>query len=358
LSNELRQRIKDGLDGKFEGLFNGFNRINRYIFNIQRKCITTVGAASGAGKTTLVDFMLFNAIDDAIQKDIDLNIIYFSYEIDEVTKKCNFLSSYIYRKHGVIIPPEKIKGLGKNRLTNSEIELIKTELPFVDELFNKITFVFDNKNPNEAFSYVKKKLASKGKVLFKNEKYFDEESGKVESMNTPYRFEYYNPNTYTIVVTDHIALFDLLENNLKHTIDTWSKHCVTLKNFYEASIFNIQQFNDGLTTVERQKFKGVDLSPQQSDFKDSRNTYNDSDVVIGLMNPYKMGLKECMKLLVEKLPSMLMFKIIKNRLSKDNVVVMLNFIPQAGTFEELPKSHEFIDNPDLYESYNSKIKID
>src|SRR5690606_25144934 len=102
-------------------------------------------------------------------------------------------------------------------------------------------------------------------------------------------------------------------------------------------IFALSQFNDGLSTVERQKHKGVDLSPQQTDFKDSRNPYADADVVIGLMNPWKLDMANCMgydlKTFKDKF---IMFKIIKNRLSRDNIAKALLAHPQSGSFEELP----------------------
>jgi hypothetical protein len=57
------------------------------------------------------------------------------------------------------------------------------------------------------------------------------------------------------------------------------------------TFFIVQQFNQGLSSVDRLKFKGADISPQQTDFKDSTNPYQDADVVLGLMNAYKMDLE-------------------------------------------------------------------
>ena len=77
-----------------------------------------------------------------------------------------------------------------------------------------------------------------------------------------------------------------------------------------------------------------------------------SDVVLGLMNPYKLDMKQCLRLDVSKFKGkLLLLKIIKNRLSKDNVAVGLYFQPEAGTFEELPKSDNFINDPNLYDKY-------
>src|ERR1043166_7588344 len=105
----FKDRIKEGLEGKYEGLSNGLNRINDYIFGLQRKCYYLIGGASGSGKTTFVDYILLSAIMDALYKKIKINIFYYSYEIDEDTKKANWLSMLIFKRHGVVILPEKIK---------------------------------------------------------------------------------------------------------------------------------------------------------------------------------------------------------------------------------------------------------
>ena len=56
------------------------------------------------------------------------------------------------------------------------------------------------------------------------------------------------------------------------------------------------------------------------------------------MNPYKLDLETCLGYNVEKLNGkMLMLKIIKNRLSTDNIAVGLYADPKSGSFSELPE---------------------
>jgi replicative DNA helicase len=346
--SELKLRIEEGLDGQYEGLSNGFNRINNYIFGIQRKCMTLLGGGSGSGKTTLVDFMLFNALSAAEQSNIPIDIFYYSYEIDSITKKCNILSSYIYNKYGVIITPEKIKGLGQNRLSEEEKFYIDKEIHSVEYLFSKIKFRYKSKTPEDMYSELESYALKNGdfKLIQKNI------DNKIVLVKDSYVSK--NPLHYKIIIVDHVALMDTStsDGNVKYTLDKWGQCCVKLRNLYGFSIYNIQQFNDGLSSIERSKLKGVDLSPQQTDFKDSRNLYQDSDVVLGLMNPYKLDMKQCLRLDVGKFNGkLLLLKIIKNRLSKDNVGIGLYFRPEAGSFEELPKSDNFINNPDLYDKY-------
>lgn len=99
-----------------------------------------------------------------------------------------------------------------------------------------------------------------------------------------------------------------------------------------------------VSNIERVKYRGVDLSPEQSDFRDSVNPYIDADVVMGLLNPYKMQLETSLNynINVEGFPGNLkgkyrLLKVIKNRLGQDNISIGLYTKPEAGYFEELPR---------------------
>ena len=118
----LQDRINDGLEGKYSGLNNGFNRLNEVV----------VGGNSGTFKTTLCDYIVLNAIEDAINKNIKLTVFYYSFEIDKITKQCNWLSQIINRKYSIVIDPETIKGLGTKRLTDYEKKLVQDEIPYVE----------------------------------------------------------------------------------------------------------------------------------------------------------------------------------------------------------------------------------
>ncbi len=72
-----------------------------------------------------------------------------------------------------------------------------------------------------------------------------------------------------------------------------------------------------------------------TDFKDTRNLFQDADIVLGLWNPLKLEMKDCLG--YKPTEDIIGLKIIKNRLSKDNIAVALRVDPKSGTFTELPK---------------------
>jgi replicative DNA helicase len=341
----FKDRINDGLSGKYSGLSNGLDRINKYIFGIQRSCYTLIGGMSGAAKTTFVDFTLINAIQDAKYKNIPINIFYYSLEIDENSKKANWLSVIIYNKYSVVIPPEKIKGLGGFRLSKEELELVDDTLPELDELWSKINWIWESTNPTGIYKSMWTFMSNRGDFIY--EPYIDELGNEKQRI---VKFVNKNSEEYNIVVGDHLALLHLERGfTLKENLDKISEYSVRLRNLFGMTLIWLQQFNQGLNSVDRAKFKGVDISPQQSDFKDSTSPYQDADIVIGIMNAYKMDMETCLGYNIN-VPmqgkynlrdKFRLIKIIKNRLSRDNISIGLLFQAEAGYFEELKLPNEF-----------------
>jgi replicative DNA helicase len=329
----LEERIQAGLDGKFQGLSNGFKRINSEIHGIQRGVYTLLGGLSGTYKTTLADYMLLNALSDAESQGLEINVFYYSYEIDELSKKCNWLSVIIRNKHGITIPPEVIKGFGDNRLTAKELEYVKMEIPTVEALFSKINFRFKSTNPTGIYNEMWQYMSNKGTFTYLD--YIDKEGNPKKKID---KFIPNNPEAYTIIILDHLLLLQKERGfSDKEIIDKASEYMVELRNMFNVSCIFISQFNDGLSSIDRAKFKGVDISPQITDFKSSRNPYADADVVLATMSAFKMDMPTCLGYDINKLKdSFIMLKVIKNRLGRDNIAVGLLANPKAGSFSELP----------------------
>lgn len=340
---ELKNRIQEGLDGKFEGLENGFKDLNDVLFGVQKKCYTLIGGLSGTYKTTLLDYIFLNALKDAEKKNIKIDVFYYSFEIDKLTKQCNWLSQLAYKKYKLVIPPEKIKGLGNNRLNSKEQSIVEGLIPEVEEMFNKINFIFDSVNPYGIYKEIFDYCISKGTAKYEN--YIDE-NGKTKQRITSFKW---NEDRYLLIGIDHLYLAKKEKgNNTKENMDKLSTNLVSLRNLFGVSPFVVQQFNQGLNAVDRAKFKGIDLSPQQTDFKDTTNPYQDCDIALGIINPFKLDMFEYNGYNIQKFRDrFISLKVIKNRLSKDNVAKGLLAKPEVGSFEELPKPN--VINYEIYQ---------
>lgn len=338
----FKQRIQDGLDGKYQGLPNGLKRLNRYVYGIQRQWYYLYGGLSGSAKTTLVDFKLLRALEYCERNKIEIDVFYYSFEINKEKKIANLLSCHIFNKHKRVIQPQKILGLGKNRMNKEEEEIVLAELPYIEKLFSKINFRFDPLNPTGIFKELYSFYEKTGE--FKKRKYKKTVTDaygneRLEDAETHEGYIHNNPERYVLLVIDHLALCKS-ENgkSIKETIDKISEYTIFLRNICGLTALLVQQFNQGLNSVERQKFKGVDISPQQSDFKDSSNPYTDCDTAFGIMNPYKMDMEEYLDYDLTILKNRFrMLKIIKNRGGADNIAIGLQFIPEGGYLKELPE---------------------
>lgn len=345
MEDDLRKRIEDGQKGVFQGLENGFKDLNKYIFGVQQKCYTLIGGMSGTFKTTLLDYIILNAIQDAKAKNIPIDVFYYSFEIDKLTKQCNWLAQLAYNNYGRIITPEKIKGLGNNRLDPEEKQIIDSLIPEMNQIFNEINFTFDAVNPTGIYNEIFAHCSKNG--TFKYATYKDE-NGQVKQ-----KIDSYTPNEfrYTIVAVDHLYLLKKERQfDTKKNMDKMSEYFVNLRNIFNISPFVVQQFNQGLNAVDRQKYKGVDLSPSQNDFKDTTNPYQDADVVLGIMNPFKLDIEKYLGYDIKQFrDAMIALKIIKNRLSGDNKTKALLCHPESGRFQELPLASKI-----NYEAYKKR----
>lgn len=242
----MRERIEAGLFGDYEGLSNGLNRINDYIFGVQRGSYTLIGGLSGSAKTTFLDYMILNAMQDAEAKGININIIYYSWEIDETSKKANWLSILIFQKYGITIPPERIKGFGKFRLTNEERELVYSELENLDKIFSKIKWIWEASNPTGMYREWWSHMETRG--TFKREPYQDENN---ETKQRIVGFTLTDPKEYNVVAGDHLALAKIQSGfTLKQNIDKISEYSITCRNLFKMTFIWLQQFNQGLRITQ------------------------------------------------------------------------------------------------------------
>ena len=344
----LTTRINEGLDGKYQGLSNGFDTLNKYIFGVQRSTYYLIGGSSGTYKTTLLDYIVRNALKNAVDSNIKCNVFYYSFEIDKITKMCNWTSSLIYQMYGVVIPPEKIKGLGNFRLTDEEREVVFRVIPMVEQMADSIHFRFESINPTGIYNELFKFAVSNGEILFED---YTDSDGTIKKRIVGYKPN--DPDAYNIVALDHLYLLKKERGfQTKEVMDKMSEYFVLLRNLFGYTPIVLQQFNQGLSSVDRQKFKGVDLSPSQGDFKDTTNPYQDCDVALGLMCPFKLDMDTSLGYDLTKLEDrMLMLKIIKNRLSRDGIAKGLYVKPESGKFFELPDP----DDLQINKYYNKQI---
>ncbi len=292
-----------------EGLMN----VSKAINGVQRARIYGIAAPPKAGKSTFTDYaFVIQPFLYAIANNIPIEWIYFSFELDRVSKEFDFTAYFLYYDYGIrfINLPEGITKDGKKVIelspdylrgrmqddnektitVNDQIfELIKVIyekriIPLFGEYSEDgtqlkkgyITFIEEKDNPTGIYKYLKRHAEKDGKFI--TQKY-----GKTTRI-TGYKPN--NPDKYTIIITDHLRkLIPERGWQMKQTVDKYIEYSVELRNWCSFTFAHIIHLNRGLTEVGRMKEFGDMLFPGSDDIKDTGNLAEDADFVFTIFNP-------------------------------------------------------------------------
>lgn len=356
--DEALNRIERGRLGLNKGLPHGFPRLAEYIPNIQQGTYYLIGAEQKVGKTSFADCaFMYNPYDwladPDTQTDIKLKIIYFSLEVEKVIKITKGICRSIYRKHKILVDVNYVLSRGKHRCSDEIYELVKKEREHFEGLEDILDVIDERINPTGMAIYLKK---------------YAEQNGKFEQIDE-YKRKYVpnNPNLYTLVVVDHIALVKGEKNlySVKEKIDKTSEYLMEYRNMCNFSPVVISQFNRSLATAERELAisKGTPnydkIKPQLGDFKDSGNTQADANVIFGLFNPNRYDIPNYMGYNINPNDGGLAGRIrtlhvLATRDGEGDISLGLGYIGETGDFQELPRPNDMITKErDVYKILNN-----
>lgn len=314
--------FRAGQIGMNKGLPTGIPALDREVYGVQRKAIYCFAAPPKAGKTALVDF-LFVLMPFLLAPDEDVEIIYYSYEIDRIKKEFKFaaffffydysINTFQYRGHTYKMSAEYLLGKYQDHeklpiLVSDEHKAMLAEIytrrivPLFgeyDETGKKITngrimFIEEKDNPTGMRNYVMNYARHHGR--FTEESYQTTDEDKKFVMKK--RINGYIPNHSSkrvIVITDHIRKLKRERGfTMKENIDKWVEYQVELRNWCGYTFANIVHLNRNLTTPERLKNNIEFLYPTGDDIKDSGNISEEADFVYTMFNPNeeKYGIKK------------------------------------------------------------------
>lgn len=335
--------VMSGRQGAFAGLYNGLDRVSKYISGTQRGRYYLMSADSGGGKTTIADFMfVINAWLDAKAKGRKIKIYYCSFEVSEQDKNAKWCAWYIYWKYGKSIPTNYILGrIEGNHLKEDELPMITEAWNFVKEMKKDIKVIEETVNPTAIFEGLVDHYAKYGTV---ERRQSDDDKkkgrkGKVVGYKPLEEIE-------TILFIDHLKLVNSeLGLDMKRTMDKMSRYCVILKNLFGTTAVVLQQFNTDLLASRRdavnQKKNNatVEIEPNRKDLGDSSSSFQDSCVVLGLVMPRSYNLDEFRKYNTSYTglgSFMVAMYIMKNKYGEANVMCPLFMNPVAGYIYDLP----------------------
>lgn len=365
--------FKEGKAGKNRGLSTGLPNLDRAIRGIQRKQSIGLAAAPKVGKTSLTDFaFLIGPYEDAKKRGIldNVNWIYFSYEVDRVSKEFKIAAYYMYKKFGVfsfdykgvnyLLSAEYLMGKELHRLPNGDTELIPVSseheemlkqvyyeeiVPLFGEYSptgvrlkkGKIDFIENPENPTGLRNYLLHYSEQNGRYL--SEKYFTkDDSGNTITKTKRGAYIPNNPELTTIIIVDHIRKLKRERGySLKETIDKWLEYHVELRNKCGYTFVNICHSNRNVSSIERLKYSKEWIYPTSDDIKDSGNLAEESTIMLTMFNPTdkKYGLDKHMGVEIASHPNYRSLHLTDNRNGECPLHMQLNMFGNINYFEVL-----------------------
>jgi ribosomal protein L10 len=307
---------KKGQAGGNKGLSmgTGVSRISSAINGIQRGRIYGIAAAAKAGKSTFVDYaFVINPIIAAHKEGKDLEVIYFSFEIDRISKEFDFMAYFLhleYKIDTISLENGQTKD-GKNfiylnsdylrgRLQDDNNKIIKVKesieevmlkvykkwiIPLFGEFDDNgkqiskgfITFIESKDNPTGIYKYLKRYAEKHGSWI------------KVPTTDNKTRITGYipkNPKKFTFIVTDHLRkLLPEKGFSKKEVVDKMIEYQVELRNWCAFTFIDIIHTNRDIVDPDRLKFAKDMLYPTSDDIKDTGNLSEDADYIFTVFNP-------------------------------------------------------------------------
>lgn len=350
--NSIFTNIERGKQGLNVGLPMGFPRFSNFVSNIQQARYDLIAGATGSGKTAFVDSAYvmypYDYSKDNPNCPYELEIIYYSLEIDPEQKIAKLMANKLWRDHGIATSVSEIFSKGNNKIPTNVDNALQHVKEYFKEFQTKVKFR-SSCSPNFLYKDLMEHAELNG-TIHRGPSNVEGEQGPVIGY-TPN-----NPNIITLVIMDHIGLITPNfqdKGSLKSAIDRASRTLIHFRNIFKYSPVVVSQFNRAIEGHDRMKGGN---EPKLSDLKDSGGPSEDANTVIGLYYPYRYNKEEHIgydiKVLNRYYRSL---HLLKNRDGQDNLVLGLLFMGQNGFFRELPKVSEIAMGQPGYEQIMGSI---
>ncbi len=272
----LFQRALDNVEAGRSGLNKGipisFPRLRMHLPDIQQETYYLTGAAAKCGKTAFTDdLFLYGTYDWIIankdKTDIVLDIDYFSFEINSVSKITKGIARRLWKDYGIIVDVNEILSRGKNHCSDELYNLIIGYRRYFEEMEDILTILDFAENPTGIRNYLLDKARKRGKIIEKN---INRDPNGPPIM----RFDKYipnNPNIYWIIILDHCGIMKEERGfTTKQNIDKMSQYLIDIRNNYKGIPVVIQQL--AFDSENDERHKSGRLTPTLKDFGDSKYT--------------------------------------------------------------------------------------
>lgn len=351
--NKLENNLRNHQQGYFNCIpFQGMERLEKYLPGIEPATYYLVTAPSGVGKSKLVRNLFiqnpFEYLKSNPDKDIKLDIIYFSLEESKEKVILAEISKYLFYKYRLSIPIKKLQSIGRhNTITPEVLEKIKEAREYVEEFLDRVQIIDYIRNPTGIYKYVRDFMMTIGDYYDKHGNVLDKAKivrGEGNEYTKIDKFVKHDPKHFVICIVDHVKLMSPEKdcNTVKSIIDKWSSdYCLHLRDKLGVTIVNVQQ---QVASKEEKQFtmtgKSIEekLEPSLDALGEHKLTQQDCNIALGLFSPARYEI-ECHNgyNIVELGNYYRSLSVLKNRDGESDFKVPLFFNGASDVFREMPQ---------------------
>lgn len=359
--DKLEERRKNAMKGGVNCIPFPFERFRTEVPGIEQEQYVIITASTKVGKSQLANYLyLYNVLDYCFEhpEKCSCHIIYFALEESKQRIIERYMSHLLYKLDGHRIAPIDLRSTSVDYPVDKQIiDLLKSEKYQERFRFFEQCVEFDTENTNPTGilrtceAYAKSVGTYKSNTIVSNSDWTKE----VEV------FDDYIPNDqnhYKIVIIDHISLVDKEQGfGKKETIDKVSEYFVKyLRNRYKYTCVVIQQQSAEAEGLEALKQKRI--TPSNSTGGDSKYTFRDCNLALGLFDPSRLGFATWPQKngydIATGLKSYGRFiNVIANRDGETGGICPLFFDGAVCDFEELPRP----DDPEINKYYDKAAQL-
>lgn len=335
-SKSFLQAVKRGKSGKNLGIPTGLDKLDSIIYGTQKKCLITIGADSGAGKTSFaISTYVYNLIKN--KGDNKVSILYYSFEMSKDALYAKLTSLYLWDNFEIIVPYKEILSMS-DIISEERYNMILKATNWLEELDTTLTIYDKSLAPNAIYATCKEWLSGFGTFT------------KLDD----HREEYFpNDDRYKVTIWDHVGLIGGTGSK-KERIDTVADYAIYFRNKCDMTGIFVQQLNRNAKSMDR-KLNNYELIGLE-DFKDTSGTTDASEVVIALYFPYREKIARCEGYPIQNVlkKRFRLIQVLKNRYGDADLSIGSVFYGEIGMFRELPRPEDIGD----YEPYLNLQQIE
>lgn len=331
---------------------------------ITKSMYILLGGMAGSGKTAIVDSVFVLDLYDWWQNNknktqVEPYWIYRSMERNAVLKRAKWLAYKMFKDHKILIDVPTIFNWPNKmyELTPKLLELMSRYDDYFDEMFQYIDLISGTENPTGIYNYIWAYHKREGNIEFREIDTIDEQGNPIKKQIIN-KYIPNNPNKIVFHITDHIGKIKSERNfNDKQILDKHSEYMGICRDILGLVPIDISQLNRNVEDTFRNVKTEIDVMPQ--DFKGSADIYENADIVIGMLNPYKLSAFNYADYDIKKFVSEAghnryrAMRVLKNSYGIDDFRISYLFLGESGIMRELPSAKAFKENADLYRQYSN-----